>query len=363
MKRILLAFAIIALAVSCGDKKCNIKGSIRPGYYQEGDFMIMVDNFTQQIDTAQIVNGKFTFSCPASVETMKQIMVVNDGVPDTPGAVMVVPEPGTVNLDFDATQVVQGGKLNQAFLGYNNAVSEVINDYSAKAVEFNDKLTGDELETALNEIADDAKGKLSQINIDTYNANKDNIIGLYALTDMVYDFESLEDFDKALDGAADFIVNYEPFQNIRASLERMSSTSVGNKFVDFKGETAKGSPIALSDYVGKGKWVLLDFWASWCGPCKEEIPNIIAVYNKYGGKDFTVIGVPISDERSDTDAALKALGIKYDQIFVGEDTTPATAYGISTIPHLILFAPDGTIAQRNLRGARIEEAVKEALQI
>ena len=365
MKKFLAILAIIALSASCAQDKCTVKGSIQSYLdFNEGDFMIMVDNLTQQIDTAALASdGSFTFTCPASTETIKQIMLVYGGVPDTPSAIMLIPEAGNLKIDFQSPQVVQGGALNNKFQAYNDAVAAIVNDYTSKARKLSGSLTGAELEAAINEVADDAQSQLSELNMDTFNANKDNIIGLYALTDMVYDFATLADFDKALEGAADFIVNYEPFRNIRAELEKMDNTSVGHKFADFKGKTADGKPVSLSDYVGKGKWVLADFWASWCGPCKEEIPRIIAVYKKYAGKDFTVIGIPISDEREDTDKALKDLGIKYDQIFVGDDTTPIEAYGISTIPHLILFAPDGTVAKRNLRGDSIEEAVKEALQI
>ncbi|MBO7371131.1 MAG: TlpA family protein disulfide reductase [Bacteroidales bacterium] len=365
MKKFLAILAITALSASCAQDKCTVKGSIQSYLdFNEGDFMIMVDNLTQQIDTAALASdGSFTFTCPASTETIKQIMLVYGGVPDTPSAIMLIPEAGNLKIDFQSPQVVQGGALNNKFQAYNDAVAAIVNDYTSKARKLSGSLTGAELEAAVNEVADDAQSQLSELNMDTFNANKDNIIGLYALTDMVYDFATLADFDKALEGAADFIVNYEPFRNIRAELEKMDNTSVGHKFADFKGKTADGKPVSLSDYVGKGKWVLADFWASWCGPCKEEIPRIIAVYKKYAGKDFTVIGIPISDEREDTDKALKDLGIKYDQIFVGDDTTPIEAYGISTIPHLILFAPDGTVAKRNLRGDSIEEAVKEALRI
>ncbi|MBR3527619.1 MAG: TlpA family protein disulfide reductase [Bacteroidales bacterium] len=364
MKKALAILAIAALSASCAQDKCTVKGSIESYLdFNEGDFMIMVDNLTQQIDTAALASdGSFTFTCPASNETIKQIMLVDGGVPDTPSAVTLIPEAGNIKIDFKAPKVIQGGVLNDKFQAYNEAVTAIVNGYTSKARELSGNLTGAELEAAINEVADDAQSKLSELNMDTFNANKDNVIGLYALTDMAYDFATVADFDKALEGAADFIVNYEPFRNIRAGLEKMESTSVGRMFADFKGETANGKPVSLSDYVGKGKWVLADFWASWCGPCKEEIPRIIAVYKKYAGKDFTVVGIPISDEREDTDKALKDLGIKYDQIFVGHDSTPAEVYGISTIPHLILFAPDGTIAKRNLRGDSIEEAVKEALQ-
>ena len=350
------------MLVSCGGKTFTVKGTVDPSAIDEGDFVIMVDNISQQIDTAQITGGKFTFSGPASVETFKNILLVSGGRPDNSGALMFIPEAGTITVDL-GTGELKGGPLNKALNTYNDAVADVINGYSSKARELGGSLIGSALDAAIEEAADEAQAKLNEVNMNTFNANKDNALGFITISDMIYDFESVADFDKAFEGTADFISGYAPFQDIRSSLLKLEQTAEGSKFADFKGETADGKPVALSDYVGKGKWVLVDFWASWCGPCKKEIPNIIAVYEKYAGKNFTVMGVPVWDVREDTDQALKDLGIKYEQIFVGDDRTSTEIYGINGIPHLILFAPDGTIARRNLRGARIEEAVKEALQI
>ena len=362
MKRILTALAAVALLASCGGKTYTLKGTVDPVAIGTGDFVIIADNISQQVDTVQIVEGKFTFKGPASVETIKNIILVAGGVPDNAGAVMFIPEGGTIAVDLDAGKV-QGGALNKALDAYNTAVAGILNDYSTKARELSGSLAGAELAAAMDKVADDAQAKLDKVNMETFTANKRNALGFITLADMIYDFETAEEFDQALEGAADFIVNYEPFNDIRASLRQLANTAEGQMFADFKGETVDGKPISFSDYVGKGKWILVDFWASWCGPCKAELPNILAVYDKYAGKDFTVIGVPVWDVREDTDQAIKDLGIKYEQIFVGDDHTPTEVYGINGIPHIILFAPDGRVAKRNLRGAHIEEAVKEALQI
>ena len=361
MKKLLLAIAAVALLASCGGKTYTVKGTVDPVTVGIGDFVILVDNLTHQVDSAQIVNGTFTFKGPASKETVKQVLYVTDGVPDKNSAVQFIPEAGTIAIDLDAA-LVQGGPLNKALMDYNNGVSEVINGYTAKVRELSGSVSASELDAAVEKAADEAQAKLDELNLATFNANKDNALGFLAMSDMVYYYESVADFDKAMEGAADFIAAYEPFQDIRQSLEELEKTAEGKPFADFKGETADGKPVSLSDYVGKGKWILVDFWASWCGPCKAELPNIISVYEKYAGKDFTVMGVPVWDVREDTDVAIVELGIPYEQIFVGDDHTPTEVYGINGIPHIILFAPDGTIAKRNLRGARIEEAVKEALQ-
>ena len=143
-------------------------------------------------------------------------------------------------------------------------------------------------------------------------------------------------------------------------VRNMKSTDKGQKFKDFT-VYYNGKEQNLSDYVGKGKYVLVDFWASWCGPCRAEIPNIINVYKKYAGADFDVVGVAINDKPQNTVAAIESMGMTYPQI-IGAGPEIGAIYGINSIPHVILFAPDGTVVARGLRGEQIEEAVKEVLK-
>lgn len=139
-----------------------------------------------------------------------------------------------------------------------------------------------------------------------------------------------------------------------------SKTTEGEKFTDFAVEY-DGTTTRLSDYVGKGKYVLVDFWASWCGPCRREIPNLIKIYKKYAGDNLEVLGIASWDKPEDTQKAIEELGIKYPQI-INAQSIGTDAYSIDGIPEIILFAPDGTILKRGLRGEDIETAVKEALR-
>lgn len=145
----------------------------------------------------------------------------------------------------------------------------------------------------------------------------------------------------------------------QALAENLKKTSEGAMFVDFSAEY-EGQTQKLSDYVGKGKYVLVDFWASWCGPCRGEIPNLIEVYNKYKGKNFEVLGVATWDSPEDTKGAIEELKIPYPQI-MNAQRAGSDAYGIKGIPEIILFAPDGKIIKRGLRGSEIELAVKASL--
>ena len=137
-------------------------------------------------------------------------------------------------------------------------------------------------------------------------------------------------------------------------------TSEGKMFKDFSAEY-EGKVTKFSDYVGKGKYVLVDFWASWCGPCRAEIPNLINVYNKYKGDKFEVLGVATWDKPEDTKKAIAEMGIPYPQI-MNAQKAGSDAYGISGIPQIILFGPDGKIVKRNLRGEAVEKAVAEILK-
>jgi thiol-disulfide isomerase/thioredoxin len=140
---------------------------------------------------------------------------------------------------------------------------------------------------------------------------------------------------------------------------KQKATAVGSMFKDFAAEYNEKTT-KLSDFVGKGQYVLVDFWASWCGPCRQEIPNLINVYDKYKGKKFNVLGVTVSDRPADSERAIEELGINYPQILNTPDSC-ANIYGINGIPHIILFGPDGTILERDLRGDDIEIAVKKHL--
>ncbi|MBR5644545.1 MAG: TlpA family protein disulfide reductase [Salinivirgaceae bacterium] len=141
--------------------------------------------------------------------------------------------------------------------------------------------------------------------------------------------------------------------------EKQKATAVGSMFKDFAAEY-NGKTTKLSDFVGKGKYVLVDFWASWCGPCRAETPNLVNAYNKYKGKKFNVLGVTINDHPEDSERAMEELGINYPQILNTPDSC-ADLYGIMGIPHIMLFGPDGTILERDLRGEEIEIAVKKYL--
>jgi len=145
-------------------------------------------------------------------------------------------------------------------------------------------------------------------------------------------------------------------ERLKESLTLVQETEEGKIFKELVGETPDGKPTALSDFVGRGNYVLTDFWASWCGPCKEEMPYVIKLYEKYKDKGLKVIGITVSDTPEKSDSIVKQMGIPFPQIY---KSTPMSIYGVTAIPHTILFAPDGRILKRDLRGENIEKELAE----
>ncbi len=176
----------------------------------------------------------------------------------------------------------------------------------------------------------------------------------------------LERWVSLLKTTSDEVRNNPYISNLSQSVEKAlaaqrarEATTPGAQYADFRG-TWEGKEYSLSDFVNQGKYVLVDFWASWCGPCREEIPNIIRAYNQFKDKGFEVIGVAVSDKPKDTAKAVEDLGISYT-VFNETDESASKAYGIQAIPQIILISPDGTILASDLRGEEIEKTVKDIL--
>jgi len=352
MKRTAL-FALIALGlISCSNgKKCTIHGTIEAEDCRTEDSKVMVSYMVQEEpDTLDIEDGKFNFTCTADPTTLRQLAIIHSDNPMARPDVIFqfIPEAGKMSMTISEDHEVklEGGKLNDAFTQYNETSSNQIENYRALLRD------GDE------ESADKLFDEVVNFNKDIYEANRDNFIGLQAFY-LVSFTATLEEMEKYMAEAEPFVAGDERFVSILEGLRKKAESGEGTMFKDFSGTTPAGVEVRLSDFVGKGNYTLVDFWASWCGPCKREMPNIKELHSKYSSKGLTVVSVAVWDgDNSTSRTTIKELGMDWNQIFTGNDNTATEIYGIEAIPHLILFAPDGTILKRDLRGEELKEYVK-----
>jgi len=147
-----------------------------------------------------------------------------------------------------------------------------------------------------------------------------------------------------------------------AAKKIQSGLANGSPFPDFSEKDIAGNPLSVSAF--KSKVVMIDFWATWCGPCRGELPNVIETYKKFHPQGFEIIGVSLDSERDKLDAFLKKTdGMTWPQYFDGQGWSNklAVKYGVESIPFTVLIGPDGKIIGTGLRGEALGAAVAKAL--
>lgn len=265
-------------------------------------------------------------------------------------------------LMFLAAACTAGKSLATRVKEYNSKTDAIIASYKQSLdVLQSQSLAPGEFAGKSEELYNDVVGQLVDLGRETLEESLNDTLAIIALRDISGFMEPVEvlGYIERMDSS---IRNTEEIAALEKVMRAKASVVDGVRFVDFAvvPDPEKGDTVRLSDFVGKGKYILADFWASWCGPCKREIPNIKAVYEKYAGENFDVLSIAVWDKPEDTAKAAEEHGVVWSQI-VNTDRVATDAYGIEGIPHIILFGPDGTIIKRGLRGAEIEEAVKKAL--
>ncbi|MCM1068009.1 MAG: AhpC/TSA family protein [Muribaculaceae bacterium] len=252
-------------------------------------------------------------------------------------------EPGTVS--FNAKEGAFGTMLNDQLRDLGRTLSAVQAQYGAASTDQARQAVINRYEAVLDS---------------ALNANADNPLGYYIFLNGDAGQLNASALRERLAKYPSFAA-YERTKRMLESAERREATQPGGKMIDFAVTQPDGSVKRLSDYVGKGKYTLVDFWASWCGPCIRQTAVLKDIYNKY--KDdgrLDVLGVAVWDEVDATKRAITEHQLPWDCILDAQ-TIPTDLYGITGIPCIILFGPDGTIISRDKQDDELRADVDAAL--
>lgn len=293
-----------------------------------------------KLDSAVIVNGKAVFAGEIDTNRAVRLQIGNKRL------ALFFLEPGNITIAEDGTAA--GTALNEDFEAY-------IAQKSALEKEYRDIYT-DTTASAISRKAEiDAKYKT--VSDSMFNANANNAIGYYMfLQDANY--YSAQQLDSAL-AVNPSMKDYARIANIIKAHEAQANTSVGKKFVDFE-ITYDSITYKLSDYVAKGNYTIVDFWASWCGPCIRETTTLKEIYKKWNGNGLDIVGVAVWDKPEDTLEAIRQHKLPWMCIINGQ-YTPTDLYGILGIPCILVIDPEGTIIARNLYGEDLKTKINELM--
>ena len=266
----------------------------------------------------------------------------------------------------------------EALAAYQANLETWINEYSesAKAIDADATLSDEQKSEKFSDLQEGVIDKIKDAGCALLGKYPSDTLVAPAVLREIYAYLEDDELSEVLDKLPEPVKADAFVSRLVANAAAKKATAVGNKFTDFTvdhvaGVDKDGNPViekkSLSDFVGKGKVMLVDFWSPWCPPCKEEIPNIKAIWEKYHGDDFDVLSVAVWEESRKMDwhntiDTAAFYGMKWLQLNNGHQE-PASLYGIDGIPHMVLFDKDGTILKRgdDLRGEKTMKAVAEVL--
>ena len=360
MKKIAIALAGAALCLGAcqQDGKTEVTLKLKDG--QKAPAAIMGVNLTDTLSTERDSLTYYTGAADTLVGVIdlgnnEYWTVVLDGTP--------------VELDFsgETPVLVKGSQTNKLMTEVHLEMSKIeenikaITDteYRALAEKYNNDIPDSlmsNLEARYDKAIEDYKAFLTK-NIE---ANKDNVIAAFLL--MKSGGMLSVEFEES------FLENY-PYKNlsmlapIYAEIQGEKNKAVGAPLADFEMNDMDGKAHRLSDFVGKGQYTLVDFWASWCGPCRAEMPNVARIYERYKDKGFGIIGISLDEDADSWMTAVQAMDMKWLQLsdLNGWNNEISSSLGIRSIPFTIVVDSNARVLAVGLRGEELERKIEELL--
>jgi len=329
----------------------------------------------RMLDSAEIVNGNFKFTGQIIYPTNAFLIIDRAGIgftnlDKTADILNFYLDKGEFSIkstDSASKAQIAGSKINEEYKKLMAQLNPFFEE--AQKLEADDKATSEATKNT-EEYQADLDKKRNQIQVGQKAvlkvfilSNPDSYLSLLALSSIGGPSPDAGELTTLYNSLSQPLKDTETAKNFKKALDKLTITSVGAMAPDFTEADVNGQPIKLSSF--RGKYVLIDFWASWCGPCRQENPNVVKVFNKFKEKNFTILGVSLDRESGKADwiNAINNDGLSWTQVSDLKfwNSEAAALYDVSAIPANFLIDPDGKIIAKNLRGRELERKLQEVL--